>query len=350
MILMTDGISSAGELRAAAGAARAAHITVATVALGADADRPLLAEIAPATGGHAYVTDNAHATAEDLRQGDAAERQAGAGHRPSGGRSASDSPVVRSLVGQRCPRCAATSSRAQERRPGRPARQRRGGSHRPGAGRVAGRGRAGRGVDARARAPWASEWLGETALWNDAVRWTRAGGRPPPLTPTPASRLVGLAADRPAPVGTRRSASARIAGTLTDATGRPSRSASRRSARACTRPTSRRWPAGVYRFASTRRGPCAGRDGQRSDRDPVPARVLARLRDRLATRAAGRADRRPARSPPAIPDALAGSGSHCDCWWCAGARRTDAVPRRRTSAACSTRASPRRRRRRQLPC
>ena len=33
---------------------------MATVALGADADRTLLRQIAKATGGHAYATDNAH--------------------------------------------------------------------------------------------------------------------------------------------------------------------------------------------------------------------------------------------------------------------------------------------------
>ena len=59
IILMTDGISQPANYAPLLAQLRRAHITVATVALGADADRALLAEIAAGTGGRAYVTDNA---------------------------------------------------------------------------------------------------------------------------------------------------------------------------------------------------------------------------------------------------------------------------------------------------
>src|SRR5262249_29606228 len=60
IILMTDGITPPDNYPSVFSQLRQAKITVATVALGVDADRKLLAQIAAATGGHAYVTDNAH--------------------------------------------------------------------------------------------------------------------------------------------------------------------------------------------------------------------------------------------------------------------------------------------------
>jgi len=46
IILMTDGISAPANYEPLLGKLKAAHISVATVALGSDADRPLLAQIA----------------------------------------------------------------------------------------------------------------------------------------------------------------------------------------------------------------------------------------------------------------------------------------------------------------
>ena len=57
---MTDGISERADYGPLLQSIRADHIAVATVALGADADRGLLKQIAQATDGHAYATDNAH--------------------------------------------------------------------------------------------------------------------------------------------------------------------------------------------------------------------------------------------------------------------------------------------------
>ena len=69
-------------------------ITVATVALGAEADTKLLAEIAKSTGGNAYRTESPLGTAADLLQRGAAERAAGAGQRRRSG--SSPAPPARS--------------------------------------------------------------------------------------------------------------------------------------------------------------------------------------------------------------------------------------------------------------
>jgi Mg-chelatase subunit ChlD len=58
ILLMTDGQSSPGNLEAAVKRLRGAKVTVSTIAVGADADRPLLARIAQATGGAAYSVDS----------------------------------------------------------------------------------------------------------------------------------------------------------------------------------------------------------------------------------------------------------------------------------------------------
>ena len=100
MILMTDGISSPADYQPLLAEIRAEHVTVSTVALGADADRQLLRQIATATLGHAYATDNAHQLpkifVKDTRL--SAKPVRVTGHLRV--RVASDSPILRSLAGQ----------------------------------------------------------------------------------------------------------------------------------------------------------------------------------------------------------------------------------------------------------
>lgn len=58
ILLMTDGQSEPGNFEASMKRLRAAKITVSTIAVGADADRPLLARIAQASSGAAYSVDS----------------------------------------------------------------------------------------------------------------------------------------------------------------------------------------------------------------------------------------------------------------------------------------------------
>jgi len=64
IIALTDGISEPGDFVGIASDCRAANITISTVAVGQDADRDLLANIARLTGGRMYIAD----TAEPLPQ------------------------------------------------------------------------------------------------------------------------------------------------------------------------------------------------------------------------------------------------------------------------------------------
>jgi Mg-chelatase subunit ChlD len=59
IILMTDGVSHPGEFAALAEGAAEQGITISTVGVGPEAARPLLADIARTTGGHAYFADDA---------------------------------------------------------------------------------------------------------------------------------------------------------------------------------------------------------------------------------------------------------------------------------------------------
>jgi Mg-chelatase subunit ChlD/uncharacterized membrane protein len=58
ILLMTDGQSEPGNYEASLKRIRAANIAVSTIAVGADADRPLLARIAQNSGGASYSVDN----------------------------------------------------------------------------------------------------------------------------------------------------------------------------------------------------------------------------------------------------------------------------------------------------
>ena len=62
---------------------------------------------------------------------------------------------------------------------------------------------------------WAGEWLGETELWNDAVRWTERGVAPAPLTPEPLGSSGALQIDL-AGAGGQALGVRSVEGTLTD--------------------------------------------------------------------------------------------------------------------------------------
>jgi hypothetical protein len=219
IILLTDGISQPANYAPLLAQLRRAHITVATVALGADADRTLLAEIAAGTGGKAYVTDKA----SELPRIFVKETQLSAKPvRVTGHLSvqlASDSAVVRSLIGKRLP--ALGGNVVTELKSGAQAdllASNTGSQLDPalaewqvGTGRVV---TWTPGLDSA----WAGEWLGETELWNDAVRWTERGVAPAPLTPEPLGSSGSLQIDLAGAGGQALGVRA-IEGTLTDGHG-----------------------------------------------------------------------------------------------------------------------------------
>ncbi len=255
IILMTDGISQPANYAPLLAQLRRAHITVATVALGADADRTLLTEIAAGTGGRAYVTDNA----KELPRIFVKETQLSAKPvRVTGHLSvqlASDSAVVRSLIGKRLP--ALGGNVVTQLKSGAQAdllASNTGSQLDPalaewqiGTGRVVAWTP---GLDSA----WAGEWLGQTELWNDAVRWSERGVAPAPLTPEPLGASGSLQIDLAGAGGQALGVRA-IGGTLTNGAGlvRPisflSVGPSLYDADVAS------WPAGVYRFALHSVGP-----------------------------------------------------------------------------------------------
>jgi hypothetical protein len=73
-------------------------------------------------------------------------------------------------------------------------------------------------MDARSRAPWATEWTPRTALWNDAVRWVARALPPAPASATArpgtsTSLQVDLAAAGPTPESRLSAVLQRPAGT-----------------------------------------------------------------------------------------------------------------------------------------
>ena len=185
LILMTDGIGQPENYTPLLSELSRAHIQVATVALGTDADKSLLYDIAKATGGHYYYTDNAHRlplifgkeTRFDVKPVKVSGRL--------GVTAGSDSPVVRSLAGHRLPPL--TGNVVTNLKSGAQAdllAAGTGSQSNPamaewqyGAGRVVA-------FTPGLGPPWASAWSGETALVNDAVRWAQRGVSTAPLIPT----------------------------------------------------------------------------------------------------------------------------------------------------------------------
>jgi hypothetical protein len=192
MILMTDGISEAEDYGPLLAKLKAAHISVATVALGSDADRTLLAEIAAATGGHAYVTDNA----KQLPHIFAKETQLSAKPvRVTGHLSvavSSDSTVVRSLAGKRLP--GLLGNVVTQLKTGAQADLLAGDTaSRTDPALAEWQTAAGRVVTwtPGLGAPWAPAWVAETGLWDDAVRWTERGVTATALAPHALGNTAG---------------------------------------------------------------------------------------------------------------------------------------------------------------
>ncbi len=191
MILLTDGISQPANYKPLLAEFRRAHISVATVALGAEADRSLLSEIAAGTGGRAYVTEKA----SELPRIFVKETQLSAKPVRITGRLsvalAADSPVVRSLLGKPLPPLAGNvvvqlkngaqaDLLASEGSQSDPALS----EWQIGSGRVVAWTP---GLDS----DWAGQWVAQSRLWNDAVRWVDRGVETPPLTPQSTGAAAG---------------------------------------------------------------------------------------------------------------------------------------------------------------
>jgi Ca-activated chloride channel homolog len=217
IILMTDGISEPSNYSPLLAKLRAAHISVATVALGQDADRQLLSRIASGTGGHQYVTNDA----KQLPKIFAKETQLAAKPVKVKGKlsvsASGDSPVVRSLIGAVLPELAGNVVTTLN--PGAQAdltASNTKGKSDPalaewqiGAGRVVvwtpGVG-----------APWAPAWVAEHAMFNDAVRWVDRPVHQSAFIPRPLVGSSGVLQIDLAPLGRAGLSVAGITGTLTD--------------------------------------------------------------------------------------------------------------------------------------
>ena len=222
IILLTDGISEPGSYKQLVPALKKAKISVASVALGDEADFKLLKEIAAETGGNYYATENARELPKifdkEVKLNTRTVRLRG-----QIGVSAGDpSPITGSLVGQELPPLGGNV--VTELKPGAEAALLGQDKDHPpdpvlaqwgyGAGRVA------------AWTPgltpaWAGAWLRQPQLFQDAARWVERGVATPPLTPTLAAgdqRTVEVVPTSPA-TGRRIELGA-LEGTLTSPAGK----------------------------------------------------------------------------------------------------------------------------------
>lgn len=185
IILLTDGISEPGSYKQLVPGLKKGKISVATVALGSEADFKLLKEIAAETGGNYYATENAR----DLPKIFSKETRINTRTVRLRGRlgvSAGDpSPITSSLVGQAL--APLGGNVVTELKPGAlAALLGQDKDHAPdpvlaqwqyGAGRAA--------AWTPGLSPeWAGEWLGQPQLFQDAARWVERGVATPPLTPS----------------------------------------------------------------------------------------------------------------------------------------------------------------------
>jgi Ca-activated chloride channel homolog len=185
IILLTDGISEPGTYKQLVPGLKKGKISVATVALGAEADFGLLKEIAAETGGNYYATENAR----DLPKIFSKETRINTRTVRLRGRlgvSAGDpSPITSSLVGQKL--APLGGNVVTELKPGAlAALLGQDKDHAPdpvlaqwqyGAGRTA--------AWTPGLSPeWAGEWLKQPQLFQDAARWVERGVATPPLTPS----------------------------------------------------------------------------------------------------------------------------------------------------------------------
>jgi Ca-activated chloride channel homolog len=185
IILLTDGISEPGSYTKLLPGLKKGHISVATVALGAEADFNLLKQIAADTGGNYYRTENARDLPKifdkETRLNTRTVRLRG-----QIGVSAGDpSPITGSLVGEHLPPLGGNV--VTELKPGAEAALLGQDKNHPpdpvlaqwqyGGGRVA--------VWTPGLTPeWAGEWLEHQRLFQDAGRWVERGVATPPLTPS----------------------------------------------------------------------------------------------------------------------------------------------------------------------
>jgi Ca-activated chloride channel homolog len=184
IILLTDGISEPGSYAKLLPGLKKGNISVATVALGAEADFSLLKQIAADTGGNYYRTENARDLPKifdkETRLNTRTVRLRG----QIGVSAGEPSPITGSLVGEHLPPLGGNV--VTELRPGAEAALLGQDKNHPpdpvlaqwqyGGGRAA--------VWTPGLTPsWAGEWLEHQRLFQDAGRWVERGVAAPPLTP-----------------------------------------------------------------------------------------------------------------------------------------------------------------------
>jgi len=221
IILLTDGISEPGSYADLLPGLKKGKISVATVALGAEADFKLLKQIAADTGGNYYATENARELPKifdkETRLNTRTVRLRG----EIGVSAGEPSPITGSLVGEHLPPL--RGNVVTELKPGAAAAllgQDR--NHPPdpvlaqwqyGSGRTA--------VWTPGLTPgWAGEWLAHERLFQDAGRWVERGVAPPPLTPSLAPGDQRLLEVVPTTSRGRSIVLETLAGTLTSPAGK----------------------------------------------------------------------------------------------------------------------------------
>ena len=216
LILMTDGISEKADYLPLLQQFREEGISVATVALGADADRKLLRQIAQTTGGHAYATNDAHQLPHIFVK----ETQLSAkpvrvkGHLKV--LFGADSSIVRSLAGRRLP--GLTGNVVVRLKPGATAdlvaTDKKKSTDPALAEWQIGSGRAVAWTPGIGD-PWAASWAREPVLFDDAVRWAQRGVSPNPLTPQTSADSPGTLRIDLSTAGRAAAGVTRVRGTLT---------------------------------------------------------------------------------------------------------------------------------------
>ncbi|HTT94150.1 MAG TPA: VWA domain-containing protein [Solirubrobacterales bacterium] len=185
IILLTDGISEPGSYRQLVPGLKKGKISVATVALGAEADFKLLKEIAGETGGNYYATEDARQLPKIFDKETRINTRTVRLRGKIGVSSGDPSPITGSLVGEGLPPLGGNV--VTELKPGAEAALLGQDKNHPpdpvlaqwgyGAGRVAA-------WTPGLTAAWAGEWRDRPRLFQDAARWVERGVAPPPLTPS----------------------------------------------------------------------------------------------------------------------------------------------------------------------
>jgi Mg-chelatase subunit ChlD len=185
IILLTDGISEPGSYRQLIPGLKKGKISVATVALGAEADFKLLKEIAAETGGNYYATEDARQLPKIFDKETRINTRTVRLRGRIGVSSGDPSPITGSLVGEALPPLGGNV--VTELKPGAEAALLGQDKNHPpdpvlaqwqyGSGRVAA-------WTPGLTSGWAGQWLERPRLFQDAARWVERGVAPPPLTPS----------------------------------------------------------------------------------------------------------------------------------------------------------------------